>query len=73
MLGEGGNGGRVVQQHIGIQNIDLPVCSIELGYFVGLGCSQRHKISSQNGKTNKTVLRENGIMSLSTRNSVGKI
>jgi hypothetical protein len=65
MLGEGGNGGRVMQQHIGIQDVDLPVCSVELGDFVGLGCSQRHIISSQNGKTVRTALDKRGMAPLS--------
>ena len=46
MLGEGCHRSGVMQQYVGIQDVNLPVCSFELSDFVGLGCSQRHESSS---------------------------
>ena len=47
MLGERRDRGRIVQQHVGVEYVNLTMCRFELSDFGGLGCSQRHVISSR--------------------------
>ena len=47
VLCKSGDGSGVVQQHVGVQYVNLAMCSFELGYLMGLGCSQRHESSSR--------------------------